>query len=161
MTHMIQREFDQAIEKNSEQADQICDKLIKNQDPTLSNLALELRKSNKFLFLNFCQFNDLINIQNDTFTQHLKEFDPENLIRKIALQTNEFFDKEPVLKFDQIPTLVMGDDYRLTYILACMMENSVKRNRQFEDCGNIGVSVKIEDENEIKCSEEFFTFVAG
>jgi hypothetical protein len=52
--HVIQRDFDHAVRKNSEQADELYSILIKKEDKKLQKLALELRKSNKFLFLNYC-----------------------------------------------------------------------------------------------------------
>jgi hypothetical protein len=59
------------------------------EEPSLRNLALrnlvlDVKRSNCDLFLNFCQFNDLINIQNDSFSQNLTEFYPNETILEVV-----------------------------------------------------------------------------
>ena len=67
------------------------------EEPSLRNLALrnlvlDVKRSNCDLFLNFCQFNDLINIQNDSFSQNLTEFYPSKTILEVVKEAKELFD---------------------------------------------------------------------
>jgi len=65
------------------------------EDTVLKNLALDLKKTNSDMFIQFCKFNDITNIQNDTFCQEMKEFDPESLIVSIVSETQKLFDYKP------------------------------------------------------------------
>jgi len=66
--------------------------LNKEQDTSLTKITLNLRKSNYNLFLNFCQFKDLISMQNETFRQQMKQFDPEKLISQIVSEAKDIFE---------------------------------------------------------------------
>ena len=158
-TQTIQRDLEIALKKNSHQTDELCDTLIQNQDSELKKQALELRKSNKFLFLNFCHFNDLINIQNKTFTQQSKEFQPISLITSVQSQIKELFNLNPILEFDEnLPKFLLGDEPRLTYILACLIKNSIGRNKE---CCQIKVSTCIKDDEQIDLIEVFHVYYAN
>jgi hypothetical protein len=49
----------------------------------MRTLILDLKKTNYNLTLNFCQFKDMSNIQNDTFSLEWKEFIPMELITNV------------------------------------------------------------------------------
>ena len=71
------------------------------------------------MFLNFCQMADIIKIQNETFKQELSEneFQPKKLIQDILNETKELFDYEIELRMDQMPKVLLGDNFRINYIL--------------------------------------------
>lgn len=80
------------------------------------------------MVLNFQEFNDLINIHNKTFSQSLTEFQPMSLIYSVVTETKKVYDFTPCLQLKKLPKIILGDKYRLKYILACLVLNSIKRN---------------------------------
>jgi len=66
-TFLLQRNLDEVFSKHSDEVDEICKHLNKYNDRKLNKLVDGLKKTNFNLFFNYCQFNDLINIKNDTF----------------------------------------------------------------------------------------------
>jgi hypothetical protein len=59
----------------------------KNKDIELNRVVFDLKKSNYNLLLNYCQFEDLINIQNETFAQDIQEFEPVKLLNAVVSET--------------------------------------------------------------------------
>jgi len=51
------------------------------------------------MFVQFCQFNDITNIQNDTFCKEMREFTPKSLIISVVAETESLNDYKPQLKF--------------------------------------------------------------
>ena len=70
----------------------LCDKLKEDNHP------LDLKKSNYQLYHTFCQFNDIINIQNDTFHQTLTKFKPTNLLSSVIKEFEALFDCNLILE---------------------------------------------------------------
>ena len=77
----------------------------------------ELQKSNFNLVLNFCEFNDLINIHSNNFSQQMHEFEPESFLTSVLTEINEIFDYKPVYQPDKLPDLISADHPRIKYIL--------------------------------------------
>ena len=62
-----QKNLTQVYTEHKVQVEELYEILNHNQSIKVQNMAFDLRKSNFNLFLDFCEFNDLINIHNDTF----------------------------------------------------------------------------------------------
>jgi hypothetical protein len=56
------------------------------------------------------------------------------------------FDFTFELKVDQLPNIVSGDKQLLKYILACLVENSIKRNEVFCETDLIKVTAFVTDD---------------
>ena len=77
-TFKIQSNLDEVFKQHREEIVSLCTLLSKDDTPSaVQKLAVEVKRSNCDLFLNFCQFNDLINLQNDTFYREMTEFKPK------------------------------------------------------------------------------------
>lgn len=100
---------------------------------------LDLKKSNYNLILNFCQFEDIINIQNDTFTHKIIEFDPAQLINSVACETKEILDYRPVLEVNRMPNTLFGND-RIKYILSCLIQSQCDRIKRGDETPLIKIS---------------------
>ena len=94
-TFAIQDDLNKVFAKHIEEIENLCDKLKEDQ---LSNLALDLKKSNYHLYHNFCQFNDIINIQNDNFHLTPSNFKPKQLMSSIIKEFQVLFDCNPVFE---------------------------------------------------------------
>jgi hypothetical protein len=64
---MVQGQLEEGFQRHCEEVEELCHHINGSQ---LEILALSVKKTTRNLFLNFCQFTDLINIQNNTFRQN-------------------------------------------------------------------------------------------
>ena len=71
-TFKVQQELATVFAKHCEEVELLVQLVAKSDCATANSLALDLKKSNYHLRDDFYQYNDLINIQNDTFSQCLK-----------------------------------------------------------------------------------------
>jgi signal transduction histidine kinase len=101
------------------------------------------------MYGNFCEFNDLINIQNDNFIQNMTDFEPKALICSVLTEVMEVCDCKPVFEAIELPKRVVGDKDRLKYILALLVKNSIKRNNQYYDLDLINISAHVSDNQEV------------
>jgi len=125
----------------------------KNKDPELHKVVFDLKKSNYNLILNYCQFEDLINIQNDSFSTKIMEFDPETLIKSVLSETEEILDFRPCLEAKNLPPKLFGDD-RIKYILSCLIQSQCERTTKGnEKSPLIKISAYISDEQQINLSD--------
>jgi hypothetical protein len=63
-TSEVQGRLEEGFQRHCEEVKELCCHLDVSE---LKNLALSVKRTTCDLFLNFCQFTDLISIQNDTF----------------------------------------------------------------------------------------------
>jgi len=77
--------------------------------PALSKVVLDIKRSNCDLNMNFCQFNDLINIENDNFCRSTVEFNPKKTVKEVLEETRELFGCESRFESEKMPSVVLGD----------------------------------------------------
>ena len=130
-TFLLQQNLDEVFGKHSAEVEELCLMLNKTSDTKLHDLVQSLKKSNAILYFNYCQFNDLINIKNDTFRKNLTKFEPRHLITSIVQETQNLFTYTPTLQFDKMGKALLGDSVRLQYILSSLIRNAVQRNSHF------------------------------
>jgi hypothetical protein len=111
----------------------------------LRNLVLDVKRSNCDLFLNFCQFNDLINIQNDSFSQDMTTFYPNKTILEVVKEAKELFNCEVQFEGDETLRKVLGDEKRVKYILFCLVQTANIRSKQ----KRVRVSISIEKDESL------------
>jgi len=111
----------------------------------LRNLVLDVKRSNCDLFLNFCQFNDLINIQNDSFSQDMTTFYPNKTILEVVKEAKELFNCEVQFEGDETLRKVLGDEKRVKYILFCLVQTANIRSKQ----KRVRVSLSIEKDESL------------
>ena len=63
-TSEVQGRLEEGFQRHCQEVKELCYHLDVTE---LKNLALSVKRTTCDLFLNFCQFTDLISIQNDTF----------------------------------------------------------------------------------------------
>ena len=68
-TLIIQKNLDEIFKKHCDKVDEMFNLLHSNEDSSLKNMVFDLKKTNSNLLIHFCQFNDLIDIQNENFCQ--------------------------------------------------------------------------------------------
>jgi hypothetical protein len=91
----------------------------------------------------------MIDIQNNNFTQQLNEFKPKQLVTAVATEMRDLLHHEPRLKFHKVPKLLLGDSARVKYILLCLMQTAVDRNKEnlkFRTLEMVKVSVSVSDD---------------
>ena len=119
-TFAIQDDLNRVFYEHVQEVANLCDKLKEDQLSDLAlesvsartdlpNLALDLKKSNYHLFHNFCQFNDIINIQNDNFHLTPTEFKPSNLLLSVMTEFKELFECNLSLKTITPRAILQGD----------------------------------------------------
>jgi len=111
----------------------------------LRNLVLDVKRSNCDLFLNFCQFNDLINIQNDSFSQDMTTFYPNKTILEVVKEAKELFNCEVQFEGNETLRKVLGDEKRVKYILFCLVQTANIRSKQ----KRVRVSLSIEKDESL------------
>ena len=126
--------------------------LVKTSDTKLHALVQSLKKSNSNLYFNYCQFNDLINIKNDTFRKNVIKFEPRTLITSIVQETQNLFTYIPTLQFDKMGKALLGDSVRLQYILSSLIRNSVQRNAKFQGQNEVSMTAFVTDDEELDLS---------
>jgi hypothetical protein len=116
----------------------------------LKRLAVKLRKSNRNLFLNFSILNDLINIQNDTFTHQVNQFHPKNLVTSTLTQVKELTSEDFNFNSEEIPDLLfLADTTRIEYILSSIFMKSAKRNNYYQGADMVKVMVCVKDQENV------------
>ena len=85
-------------------------------------MALDVKRSNCNLFLNFCQFSDQIAIQNDSFSSYMTEFSPETIVNAVLQEARELFDCVLELEVEEMQQeSVLADETRFKYILLSLV----------------------------------------
>jgi len=106
--------------------------------------------------MNFCQFNDLINIQNDNFCRSTVEFNPKKTVKEVLEETRELFGCESIFESEKMPSVVLGDKTRFKYILLCLLQEAYTRNLKYEPIEPIRVSAHMKEDDTLVLSEEIY-----
>ena len=102
------------------------------------------------MFLTFCQAADFTNIQNNKFESELRTFSPKNLIRDVCKDISDRLDFTVKLQQKPLSLLLKGDGVRLKYVLACLVRNTIERNRKAGELGIIQVFSSVKDEEVVE-----------
>jgi hypothetical protein len=87
------------------------------------------------------------------------EFNPKKTVKEVLEETRELFGCESRFESEKMPSVVLGEETRVKYILLCLLQKASTRNKlnlKFEPLEPIRVSARVKEDDALVLSEVIY-----